>query len=196
MTIAIVILICYLIGSIPTAYIVVKRLKGIDIRTVGSGNVGASNAARVLGKWGFFGVLFADAMKGFVPIMVLLNLYGQSDIVLFGTVAVVLGHTFTIFLKFKGGKGVATALGVFLALAPLPVAGAAVVFGALLGLFRMISLGSVVAAAVLATEIWFMSDWQNLKYFAIVIALLVIVLHRGNIVRIIKGEERKIGKSA
>jgi glycerol-3-phosphate acyltransferase PlsY len=193
---AAVIIICYLIGSIPTAFVVVKKLKGVDIRTVGSGNVGASNAGRVLGKWGFFGIMFADAMKGFIPVTVLLKMYGQADVVLFGTVAVVLGHTFTIFLNFKGGKGVATGLGVFLALAPLQTLVATVVFGVLLALFRMISLGSVTAAAVLAAEIWFMSDWQNLKYFAIVIAALVIILHRGNIVRILKGEERKVGKSS
>lgn len=185
---------CYVIGSVPTAYVVVKKLKGIDIRTVGSGNVGASNAARVLGKWGFIGVLTIDALKGFVPVLVLKLLFGNHDFVLLGAVAVVVGHSFTLFLNFKGGKGVATGLGIFLALAPLQVFLAAIVFGVLLGIFRMVSLGSVTAAAFLAGVVWFSSEWTHLRYFTVVIAVLIIYLHRENIKRIIKGEERKIGK--
>lgn len=187
---------CYVIGSIPTAYVVVKKIKGIDIRTVGSGNVGASNAARVLGKWGFIGVLTIDALKGFVPVIVLKSIFGHNDFVLLGAVAVVFGHTFTMFLNFKGGKGVATGLGIFLALAPLQVFLAALVFGALLGVFRMVSLGSVTAAAFLAGIVWFSSDWVHLRYFTVVIAVLIIYLHRENIKRIVRREERKIGKRA
>ena len=101
-----IIFFCYILGSFPTAYLLVKKLKGIDIRTVGSGNVGASNAARVLGKWGFIAVLAADALKGFIPVFVLRHFYGSHDLVLLGAVAVVIGHTFTIFLGFKRGKAV------------------------------------------------------------------------------------------
>jgi len=191
-----VVALCYLIGSIPTAYLVVKKIKGIDIRTVGSGNVGASNAARVLGKWGFIGVLFADAMKGFLPVMLLKVLYGEDTLVLAGAVALVVGHSFTCFLKFKGGKGVATGLGIFLALAPFQLLIAAVIFGVMLAVFRMISLGSITAAAFLAAMVWFGTEWQYLRYMTLIIAVLVIWLHRGNIARIVRGEERKIGERA
>lgn len=187
---------CYLIGSIPTAYLLVKKMKGIDIRTVGSGNVGASNASRVLGKWGFITVLAADALKGLIPVLVVREIYGNSDYVLLAAVAVILGHTFTIFLNFKGGKGVATALGVFIALAPFPTFIAAVVFGIILGLFRMISLSSITAAFFMGVSVWFISDWFHLKIFTIIIASLVIFLHKSNIGRILNGTENKIGKKS
>jgi len=190
------IVLCYLAGSIPTAYLLVKRVKGVDIRTVGSGNVGASNASRVLGKWGFITVLLADAMKGFLPVSFMISYYGQSDYVLLGGIAVILGHTFTIFLKFKGGKGVATALGVFIALAPYPVMIAAAIFGAVIYLSKMISLSSISAALTLAVSVWFISDWDHLRYFTVIIAALVILLHKSNIGRILNGTENKIGQSA
>jgi glycerol-3-phosphate acyltransferase PlsY len=191
-----IVLICYIIGSIPTAYILVKKVKGIDIRTVGSGNVGASNASRVLGKWGFITVLLADALKGLIPVLILKYMYGEHDFVLIGAISVVLGHTFTIFLKFKGGKGVATGLGVMIALAPVSTAIAAVVFGILIVAFKMISLSSITAAATIAVSVWFLSTWQHLKYFTIVIAVLVIFLHKSNIGRILNGTENKVGKKS
>jgi len=194
LTAAVIVAVCYVIGSIPTAYLVVKKIKGIDIRTVGSGNVGASNAARVLGKWGFIGVLFADMMKGFIPVMILKHFYGESWLVLIGAVALIIGHSFTCFLKFKGGKGVATGVGVFLALAPFQLLIAAFIFGIMLAVFQMVSLGSVTAAAFLAVMVWFGSEWNHLRYITVVIALLIIWLHRGNIARIVRGEERKVGK--
>ncbi|ADD68094.1 protein of unknown function DUF205 [Denitrovibrio acetiphilus DSM 12809] len=194
MTIALIIILCYLIGSIPTAYILVKKLKGVDIRTVGSGNVGASNASRILGKWGFISVLVLDALKGLVPVLILKYIYGESDLVLLGAISVVLGHTFTIFLGFKGGKGVATGLGVFIALAPISTAIAAVVFAVLISIYRMISLSSMCAAVTIAVSAWFISSWEHLKYFTIVIAVLIIILHRSNIGRILNGTERKVGR--
>ena len=108
----------YFIGSIPFAYIIVKLVKKIDIRTVGSGNAGATNAARVLGKWGFISVFLLDAFKGFLPVFISRHYYGESIITLVVAAVVVLGHTYTVFLGFKGVKGLATGAGVFLALAP------------------------------------------------------------------------------
>lgn len=189
-----IVILCYVIGSIPTAYLVVKKLKGIDIRTVGSGNVGASNAARVLGKWGFIGVLFGDMMKGFIPVMLIKYFFGEHDLVLVCAVAVVIGHSFTCFLHFKGGKGVATGVGIFLAMAPMQLLLAALIFGAVIAVFRMVSLSSVTAVTFLAVIVWYTSNWNHFKIFTIVIAVLIVYLHRGNIARILKGEERKIGK--
>jgi glycerol-3-phosphate acyltransferase PlsY len=123
-------------------------------------------------------------------------MYGESDLVLLGAISVVLGHTFTIFLGFKGGKGVATGLGVFIALAPISTGIAAVVFAVMIYSFRMISLSSICAAVTIAVSAWFISEWEHLKYFTIVIALLIIILHRSNISRILNGTERKVGKAS
>ncbi|MDR2400280.1 MAG: glycerol-3-phosphate 1-O-acyltransferase PlsY [Deferribacteraceae bacterium] len=188
---------CYLIGSIPVAYILVKVISGADIRSVGSGNVGATNAGRVLGKPGFVLVLILDTLKGFLPIFLSLKLcqiYGfPRDIPLFCAMAVILGHAFPIYLGFSGGKGVAASLGVFIALAPIPVLGAASTF--LLSVFftRMVSVGSMLAAIVNAIMIFILySKWQGLCVFATLVALFVIYKHRGNIKRILAGTENKV----
>ncbi len=186
----VLLIICYLVGSVPTAYLLVKKLKGVDIRTVGSGNVGATNAARILGKWGFAAVFSADMLKGFIPVWVTGMLY--PDVVLIAAVLVVLGHTYTVFLNFKGGKGVATAVGVFLALAPVPLGVAAVAFGVVFYVGRMVSLSSITAAAVLAAAVVLMDTPVSLKIFTVVIAAFVIYKHRTNINRIMKGEETKV----
>lgn len=191
-----IILGCYLAGSIPSAYVVVKAVRGIDIRTVGSGNVGATNAARVLGKWGFISVFLMDMLKGLIPVILVKQYFPQTTFLLICAMTVVLGHTYTIFLKFKGGKGVATAVGIFIALAPVDILIAAVVFGLLVYIFKMVSLGSVVAAVWLSASVALRSDWMTLKIFTAVIAALVIFKHRSNIGRIIRGEENKIGKRA
>lgn len=186
----VLLIICYLVGSVPTAYLLVKKLKGVDIRTVGSGNVGATNAARILGKWGFAAVFSADMLKGFIPVWITGMLY--PDVVLIAAVLVVLGHTYTVFLNFKGGKGVATAVGVFLALAPVPLGVAAVAFGVVFYVGRMVSLSSITAAAVLAAAVVLMDTPVSLKIFTVVIAAFVIYKHRTNINRIMKGEETKV----
>ncbi|QAR33062.1 glycerol-3-phosphate 1-O-acyltransferase [Geovibrio thiophilus] len=186
----VLLIICYLIGSIPTGYLLVKKVKGIDIRTVGSGNVGATNAARILGKWGFAAVFAVDMLKGFIPVWITGMLY--PDVVLIAAVLVVLGHTYTVFLNFKGGKGVATAVGVFLALAPIPLGVAAVAFGVVIYISRMVSLSSITAAAVLAASVVLMDTEVSLKIFTVVIAAFVIYKHRTNISRIMKGEESRI----
>ncbi|PLX69690.1 MAG: acyl-phosphate glycerol 3-phosphate acyltransferase [Denitrovibrio sp.] len=191
-----IMVLCYNLGSIPTAFILVRQLKGIDIREVGSGNVGASNAGRVLGKLGFITVLLIDTLKGFIPVFLLMHWYGESDYVLLGAIAVIFGHTFTIFLNFKGGKGVATGLGVFIALAPLSTLIAAGVFVLLIIPFRMISLSSMAAAVTIGISNWFLYDWMNLKYFTIMIVILIINLHRSNITRIMNGTENKVGKKS
>lgn len=185
---------CYLIGSIPFAYVVVKLVKGIDIRSVGSGNVGATNVGRVIGKWGFITVFILDMLKGLLPLIFLQNFASEhQNLIIFSAVALILGHTYTIFLKFKGGKGVATAVGIFGALAPLNLLIAAIAFGICVLLFKMVSLGSVIAAACLGFSILFVDVSIQLKFFTMVIALFVIIKHRANIKRVVDGTESKIG---
>ena len=179
----------YFIGSIPFAYIIVKLVKKIDIRTVGSGNAGATNAARVLGKWGFISVFLLDALKGFLPVFISLHYYGQTMITLIVAAVVVLGHTYTVFLGFKGGKGVATGAGVFLALAPAEIGIGLVVFIIVFLATKMVSAGSILASITLLIAVCLMSNWFALKVLTAVIVFFVIFKHRSNIVRIIKGEE-------
>lgn len=181
----------YFIGSIPFAYIIVKLVKKIDIRTVGSGNAGATNAARVLGKWGFISVFLLDALKGFLPVFISLHYYGQAMITLIVAAVVVLGHTYTVFLGFKGGKGVATGAGVFLALAPAEIGIGLVVFIIVFLATKMVSAGSILASITLLIAVCLMSNWFALKVLTAVIVFFVIFKHRSNIVRIIKGEENK-----
>lgn len=181
----------YFIGSIPFAYIIVKLVKKIDIRTVGSGNAGATNAARVLGKWGFISVFLLDALKGFLPVFVSLHYYGQTMITLIVAAVVVLGHTYTVFLGFKGGKGVATGAGVFLALAPAEIGIGLVVFIIVFLATKMVSAGSILASITLLIAVCLMSNWFALKVLTAVIVFFVIFKHRSNIIRIIKGEENK-----
>lgn len=181
----------YFIGSIPFAYIIVKLVKKIDIRTVGSGNAGATNAARVLGKWGFISVFLLDALKGFLPVFISLHYYGQTMITLIVAAVVVLGHTYTVFLGFKGGKGVATGAGVFLALAPAEIGIGLVVFVIVFLATKMVSAGSILASITLLIAVCLMSNWFALKVLTAVIVFFVIFKHRSNIVRIIKGEENR-----
>ena len=181
----------YFIGSIPFAYIIVKLVKKIDIRTVGSGNAGATNAARVLGKWGFISVFLLDAFKGFLPVFISLQNYGQTMITLIVAAVVVLGHTYTVFLGFKGGKGVATGAGVFLALAPVEIGIGLVVFLVVFLATKMVSAGSILASITLLIAVCVLSSWLALKVLTAIIVFFVIFKHRSNIVRIIKGEENK-----
>ncbi len=187
----ILILISYLIGSIPFAYIIVKAVKGIDIRSVGSGNVGATNVARVLGKWGFISVLILDMLKGFIPVIIAYIYYGQENIVLYMMIAVVLGHTFTIFLSFKGGKGVATGAGAFFALVPFSMLVAVVVFLLTFAITRMVSASSIMGAISLLISVLLMESWLPLIVITCIVVLFVIYKHKSNIVRIIKGQESR-----
>ncbi len=184
----------YFLGAIPFAYIIVKLVKNIDIRTVGSGNAGATNAARVLGKWGFISVFLLDALKGFLPVFISHHYYGQSLVTLIVALVVILGHTYTIFLSFKGGKGVATGAGVFLALAPIEIGIALTVFLIVFFISKMVSLGSILGSLALFISVLIVSNWFLLKILAGIVAFFIIFKHRQNIIRIIKGEESKFVK--
>ncbi len=144
--------ICYVMGSIPTAFIIGKIVKHIDIRKFGSGNVGATNAIRVLGKkWGII-TLLCDILKGFIPVFLIGFVYKENSYVLLiqamSGLVLVFGHIFTIFLKFKGGKGVASAAGFLLALTPIEIGFTILIFIITLFSSKMVSLGSIISAVV------------------------------------------------
>lgn len=193
LTLILIAAIYYLIGSIPTAYIIVKLVKKIDIRTVGSGNAGATNAARVLGKWGFISVFTIDLLKGFLPTYFLyyISAFESKEIALVMGIVLVLGHTYTVFLGFRGGKGVATGAGVFLALAPIEMGIAFAVFIITFLISRMVSAGSILGSLALLISVLIMSDWFALKVMTAIVVLFVIFKHRSNIVRIFQGKENK-----
>ena len=185
---------CYLIGSIPTAYLLVRWTKRVDIRTIGSGNIGATNALRTAGPWAGVVVLLVDVLKGVVAAGAIPQwLLGSSAsaMALGCGLAAVLGHDFPCFLRFRGGKGVATTLGVLGASAP-SVAGLVVgVWLVVFFAFRYVSLGSL--AAAMTIPISQLALHQSLPQVLIgaTLAALIIVRHRGNIQRLLSGTEHR-----
>ena len=182
----------YLLGSVPFGLWLGQRLRGVDIRQHGSRNIGATNTMRVLGKKLGAAALVCDIAKGLIPVVLLGQWSGWEHLPLLCGLAAILGHTFSVFLGFKGGKGVATSAGVFLGLAPIPTLLGAVVFGAVLAATRMVSAGSVSAAAVMAVTVFIWSDSWPVRGIAVLVATLVIVKHRSNLGRIWRGEESRI----
>jgi glycerol-3-phosphate acyltransferase PlsY len=193
----------YFLGSIPTGYLA-ARAKGIDIRTVGSGNIGATNAMRVLGKPAGITVLLVDALKGYAAVAwacpaVLKLLNGPAADVetlrILAGIAAVLGHNFTCWLKFKGGKGIATSGGAYLALAPLAVGVAVAAFILAVLLTRYVSIGSIAAAIALPTAVWCLPE-HNLFLGVVTTALgaMAIYKHRSNIKRLLAGTESRLGR--
>lgn len=190
------IVLCYTLGSIPFGYLIAKA-KGIDITKTGSGNTGATNVGRVLGFWWFLTVLVLDASKGFVSVVVPRNLLGYSDhsALLFAG-ASILGHMTSPFLRFRGGKGVATGIG---AIFGLDILTAAAAFFAWLSAFlaaRMVSLASLVAALVMPCFFAASYGLNNgniyIFLFLTITSILVIIRHRANIIRILNGTEPKV----
>ena len=180
----------YLLGSIPTG-LLLGKLYGIDVRTEGSGNIGATNLYRTVGRKVGIWTLLGDCLKGFLPVMLAWQLGLGEPLQAWIGLAAFCGHVFSIFLLFKGGKGVATALGVYLALAPLAVAGALLVFIVLVAVWRYISLGSIVAAAIMPLVIFFRPHSNELLIATILISLIVIIKHHANISRLLAGSESK-----
>jgi glycerol-3-phosphate acyltransferase PlsY len=190
------IIVAYFVGSIPTGYWLGKYWKGIDIRQHGSGNVGATNVLRVLGKGPGVFTLLMDVLKGAIPV-IFVNSQGASltQSALVGVAAIV-GHTTSPFVGFLGGKGVATSAGVFLALLPVPAGISLLVFAICLIFTRMVSASSMAAAVTLSITSFLYSPVRLLSYVATAVAILVIWKHRSNIQRILSGTEAKIGQDA
>ena len=194
----------YLVGSIPTAYVFGKVFKGIDIRQHGSGNVGATNLARVMGKKVGAVVFILDFLKGLVAVTVIPMALREffpaapvADIVVYilsGTAAIV-GHIWTIFLKFKGGKGVSTTAGTIAGLHPGVLLGGLVVWAAVFAVWKYVSLASIVAAISLPIFAVILGMDLAFIVFCGVICLLGVYSHRDNIRRLIQGKETRIVKA-
>jgi len=201
MLVAIVFIMAFLLGSLPFAVWLGKIFYGVDVRHHGSRNSGATNTFRVLGKPLGFTVLFLDIFKGFLAIQLTISLLSTStSIGLFSILTglfCILGHVYSIFLKFKGGKGVATSLGVFIALDPIPVLVSFAVFLLILSVTRYVSLASIAAATLLPVISYVAFHQIELTQiaFKIFIAILVLVTHRKNIKRLLRRSEPKMNLS-
>lgn len=186
-----VLLFAYLLGSIPTGKILVWKIRGLDIQKHGSGNIGTTNVSRILGKkWGI-AVFFIDSLKGFIPTMLAYYLFQDLAFSLLVGLLATLGHIFSVFLKFKGGKGVATSVGVFFAIVPFLVLATAAFQLIILKIYRIMSVATFSGIAMMsALAVIFAS--LDVFYFLLVFDLLIIFAHRENIKRLIKGKEVRI----
>jgi len=185
----------YLVGAIPTSYLVMRAARGVDLRTVGSGNLGATNLYRQLG-WAYAvpaGVL--DVLKGTVPVLVFGRLAGMTGMlpVLLGVTAVI-GHVFSVFVGFKGGKGVATGSGVVLAVAPWAFLASLATWAVVVRVTGYVSLGSILGAVVFPVVAWLAHpELRHLTGLFAGLALLIIGLHQANIRRLLRGTENRFG---
>jgi glycerol-3-phosphate acyltransferase PlsY len=198
---AAVIAVSYLVGAIPSGYIAGRVLKGVDVRDYGSGATGATNVMRTLGRWPFVAVMVADALKGYLPVMVTWLVFEEHDLQVASGLAAVIGHDFPVYIGFRGGRGVATSFGVYAALA-LPVGVSVLAVGVFVVLaFRYMSLMSIVTVPAGALALLLLAMFEGGDHYTYTKAVfgafataLVLVQHRGNIRRLIKGTEPKLGE--
>jgi glycerol-3-phosphate acyltransferase PlsY len=199
----------YLLGSIPFGYLLVRIFQGQDVRKTGSGNIGATNVARTGSKGLAIATLVLDALKGYVAVWHVFYWAGHHpthvpdagahSVYIFASLAAlfaIIGHMFPVWLRFKGGKGVATAVGAFLAIAPSAVGVVLVVFILIVAVTRYVSLGSMVSAALFPFVAWRLNPETNAALiFALMAAcaLLIVVRHKDNIRRLLDGNENKLG---
>jgi len=197
-----VVVVSYVLGSTPSGYLA-GRARGIDVRTMGSGNIGATNVFRVLGRTAGIAVLAADGLKGFVAARLVpalaLHVFTASsarreNLALAAGVGAILGHIYTCWLRFKGGKGIATSGGVVMAWAPEACLTALAVWGLVLVVTRYVSLASIAAALVLPFAVWFWNGSPTMTYVMSAVSLLAIYKHKTNVQRLLKGAESRIGK--
>lgn len=186
--------IAYLIGSIPFAYLLTRRLAGIDVRRVGSGNVGAANVFRAAGPAGGLVVMALDMAKGLAAVLVARRMDPDPMSVAAAGLAAIVGHVFPLWIGFRGGKGVATACGVFAVLAPVATAAAALLFVCMLWWTRYVSVGSLVASAALGPVAYLTSAPAPTVISALLAAALIAGRHRSNLARLQSGTERRLGR--
>jgi glycerol-3-phosphate acyltransferase PlsY len=198
-----IIVVAYLLGSIPVGYLIVRARGGVDVRKTGSGGTGATNVSRQAGKFAGVLTLLLDALKGSLAVLFAQWIVGGSSgtstcLVAAAVVAVMIGHCFPVWLGFRGGKGVATGLGAFLVIAPIAVALAAVVFLCILVLTRYVSLASITATALIPFFMWLETRWTSSTddltarlSAGLAAAALILFAHRANIARLVAGTETK-----
>ena len=190
---AFLIIASYFIGAIPSGVVLAKAFSSKDIRQEGSGNIGATNVTRVLGKKLGALTLAGDLLKGFLPVCLGSYLVSSLSMVCLMGLAAFLGHLFPVYLRFKGGKGVAAALGVFLYFAPSVILVEIVIFVAVVGIWKYVSLGSLIAAAAMPLLLLLFAFPKPVVLLSIAFALLIFIKHKANIQRFLNGTENKFG---
>ena len=195
MTVALLSLTAYLIGSVPTSYIM-GRLHGIDLREHGSGNLGGTNAYRVMGAAAGVPVVLIDVTKGFVPAYFFTAWDGSAngDLALLYGLAAIAGHVWSIFMRFRGGKGVATGVGVLVALAPTSALIGLLVWIGVVAITRYVSVASISAATLVPLTAWLTDESRYTVLFSAAVAILVWWTHRGNLKRLARGQEHRFGR--
>lgn len=182
----------YLIGSIPNGLLIGKNIYNVDLRQFGSKNIGATNAFRTLGLWPAFWVFFTDAAKGVIAVYVSDFFIGTPIALLTGGIAAIIGHNWSVFLRFTGGRGVATGLGVIAVLVPQITAIIFLIWAIIVYITRYVSLASIVSAVLVPIFMWLWGEKIEFLYFGILAALFVVGRHKPNIERLLKGTELKI----
>ncbi len=193
------IVIAYLLGSVPFAFIVARQWGpggGVDLRTAGSGNLGATNVARTSGIAAGVVVALLDMAKGAAGVILAERLDGSTAAAAAAGLAAIVGHVYPVWLRFRGGKGVATACGVFAVLAPLAAAIALAIFAAAVSLTRYVSLGSILAAVALPPLAYTMGSPPIVVEMSLAVAALIIFRHRSNVARLFAGTERRLARRA
>lgn len=193
MNFIIMLILCYFAGAIPSGVWIGKIFKGIDVRDYGSKNSGATNCYRVMGAKLGIAVLVVDILKGFLPMLIASKyVTGPFQTVFLGMV-IILAHTYSCFINFKGGKGVATSLGVFLFLAPYVILVLILIFFTVFAMFRYVSLASIISAGALPILVFIMDKSNNIYLFvlSLIIGVFVIYRHKTNIERLYRGTETK-----
>ena len=195
----IILVVAYLVGSIPFGYLIVRKKMGADIRQTGSGGTGATNVSRRAGKAAGVLTLLLDAAKGCAAVVIARVVSGDDWVIAAAAIAALVGHIFPVWLGFRGGKGVATGVGIFLVLAPIALLCAGVIFIAIVVSTRYVSLGSITAAVLIPVFVWLQSvfvepvfDLRPLLTAAIAGAALIVFAHRGNIKRLASRTESQI----
>ena len=186
----------YVLGSVPTGLWLGLRFRGVDIREYGSKNIGATNTFRALGKALGAAALVGDMAKGTIAVLAVAQLSDWEYAPLVCGLASICGHTWSVFLKFKGGKGVATSAGVFFALAPYPMAVAITVFGLVVGTTKIVSAASILAALAFAICVFIFPTDPVAQAIGVLVAAIIVFRHRTNIARLLKGEEPKVTEPA
>ena len=189
----VLIVLAYLLGSVPSGY-VLGKLAGIDVRNVGSGNIGATNVARAVGKWQGALTLVADATKGFLPVLIAIQLVFDPFAIACTAAAAFLGHIYPLFLKFQGGKGVATAFGALLAITPLATLVLLAVFALVAFCSRIVSLSAMAAAVAAPLVLWLFYQPPPIIGMGFFLAAMIVLRHHSNIQRLRAGTEPRFGE--
>lgn len=192
---ALLLIASYILGSVPFGLLIVKSWKGIDIRKYGSGNIGATNVLRAAGKGPAAVVFVADVLKGLIPVIVARQLFPDAAwIAITAGLLAMMGHTLSIFLRFRGGKGVATGLGIFVGLEPRAAGIAFGVWLVVLGLTKYVSLASMIGAVSIPVLMFAFGMPAAYKAFGVFAAAFVLLKHRSNITRLLQGKEPRFGE--